>query len=329
MKAKSKKKRNNLSNLYTVIIAGGSGTRFWPLSREETPKQLLSIDGKETLIQATVKRACSTVPFERTYIVTGPGQAESIRLQLNASTGVDWDNNFIIEPEAKNTAPAIGLAAIHLKHLDPDAIMVVLPSDHIIRNKNKFRDAIMLGAKAAEENYLVTIGIKPDKPETGYGYIKSGKMIRRGVRSVKEFREKPAKDEAIRYLRAGGYFWNSGIFIWRAEAVLNEIKKHMPGLYKGLMDIDRAIGTKNLKKATNAAFPRLKSESIDYGVLEKARKVAVAPSAMKWSDVGSWHALDNVLRPDIDKNIKKGNLISIDNENSILYCGNRLVAAMG
>ncbi len=334
MNASLKKKRktkilNSGNKLFSVIIAGGSGTRFWPLSRHDTPKQLLSIDGKETLIQSTVKRVRSIVPFRHTYIVTSPAQAESIRLQLLAPTRKDWDNNFILEPEPKNTAPAIGLAAVHLKNINPEAVMIVLPSDHIIKNKNKFRSAVLLAAKAAEEGYLVTIGIKPDKPETGYGYIKSGKIIKKGIKRVKGFKEKPALDDAIEYLKAGSYYWNSGIFVWKADTVLKEMKKHMPGLYRGLMKIEKALETDKIEDVTRSVFSKLKSESIDYGILEKAEKVAVIPSEMKWSDVGSLHALDDVLPADDENNVMEGNLISIDNKNSIFYCCNRLVSAIG
>ncbi len=329
IKKETSKKHSDLSSLYAVIIAGGSGTRFWPLSRKETPKQLLIIEGKETLIQSTVSRVSSVIPYERIFIVTNSDQSESIKLQLFALTGKTWSENLIVEPVPKNTAPAIGLAAVHLKNLDPGAVMVILPSDHIIKSKQKFREAILLGARAAEKDYLVTIGVKPDKPETGYGYIKGGKMIEPGINSVKEFREKPDKDRAVSYLKAGGYYWNSGIFIWKADTLIKEMKKHMPGLYRGLVRIEKAIGTKKSAEVTSKAFSKIRPESIDYGLLEKARKVAVVPSTMKWSDVGSWHALDQVLSSDTDNNICKGNLISIDNKNSILYCGSRLVSAIG
>ncbi len=337
-----KKKRTSIraakkaGNLYSVIIAGGSGTRFWPLSRQETPKQLLSIYGKKTLIQSTALRLSSLIPPERTHIVTSSGQAESIRLQLVNMPDGPFDSKFIIEPEAKNTAPAIGLAAVYVKHIDPAAVMVVLPSDHIIRDKNKFLNAVLLGAAAADDGYLVTIGIRPDRPETGYGYIRRGRSVRKGIYAVKEFREKPDREKAERYLKTGRYYWNSGIFIWRADSILRAIEKHMPDLHKRLVRIEKSIGTGRSKTVAKSVFARLKPESIDYGVLEpasqrgeRADKVAVVPSDMKWSDVGSWHALDNVLPADSNNNIRKGNLISIDNKNSILYCGDRLVSAIG
>jgi mannose-1-phosphate guanylyltransferase/mannose-6-phosphate isomerase len=316
--------------LYSVVIAGGSGTRFWPLSRQETPKQLLNIgNNKQTLIQATVSRLNSIIPFDRTFIVTNTNQVESINMQLLSSTGFSWEKQFVIEPEAKNTAPAIGLAAVYLKHLYPDAIMVVLPSDHIIKSNKKFSASVLLGAQASEKGYLVTIGIEPDKPETGYGYIKRGEKIQRGIYTVKAFKEKPDKDTAVKYLKSGGYYWNSGIFMWRADAVLNAIKTHMPQLFRGLTKIENAMKTENLQDTIQAVFSKLKAESIDYGILEKAHKVAVVPVDMGWNDVGSWNALDQVLPLDAQDNVKKGNIVSVNNKNSILYGGERLLAAVG
>lgn len=326
---------NRGNTLYGVIIAGGSGTRFWPLSREETPKQLLSVDGRESLIQATVSRITPVIPLERIYIVTNQKQVESINFQLHASTGRGWDTNFIIEPEAKNTAPAIGLAAIYLRNLNPCAIMAVLPSDHIIRGNDKFCSALLTGAEIASQGYLVTIGIKPNTPDTGYGYIKvSSEKLE--VRSkgyncykVERFIEKPNIKTAERCVREGNYYWNSGIFIWKAEAILSAIEKYMPHLYNGLKKIEKTLGSGREEKTIRAVFPELKPESIDYGVLEKAKNVAILPVGIGWSDVGSWHALWHILHRDSNNNVKHGNVISIDNKNSILYCGKRVVGAIG
>lgn len=333
-KAKNKstlKRRSSklLNNLYAVIIAGGSGTRFWPLSRQDTPKQLLKIGGNKTLIQSTVSRISPFVTKEHTYIVTNPRHVESIGLQLTALTGTSYDNCFIVEPEAKNTAPAIGLAAVHIRNISSDAIMVVLPSDHVIRNEKKFKKTILHAMNVAGDGYLVTIGINPDKPETGYGYIKSGKKIRNAAYKVEKFKEKPDKEKAAQYLQKGNYYWNSGMFVWKAAAILDAIKECMPDLYKGLIKIGKALGTKKEEKVLKEVFSTLESESIDYGVLERAEKVAIVPADIGWSDVGSWHALDYVLPVDSDNNVKHGNIISIDNKNSILYGAERLVAAVG
>lgn len=321
---------NKLKNLYAVIVAGGSGTRFWPLSRQETPKQLLNIgNDKQTMIQATVSRVTPLVLFEHTFIVTNSSQVDSINFQLHSMTGFSWDKQFIVEPEAKNTAPAVGLAAVYLRHLNPEAVMVVLPSDHIIKNNRKFRESVFCGIRASEDGALVTIGIKPDKPETGYGYIKCGEKISQGIYRVKEFREKPDRNTALKYLRDGKYLWNSGIFIWKADTILESVRKYMPKLYNGLAKIEKAIGTNKIQEVTKTVFSKLKSESIDYGILEKAERVAIIPVDMGWSDVGSWNAIDQVMPVDADNNVKKGNVISIMNKKSILYGSGRLVAAVG
>lgn len=264
------------SRLYSVVIAGGSGTRFWPLSRQETPKQLLTIGSqKQTLIQSTISRINPLISFERTYIVTNPGQAEPINLQLLSMTGSSWDKQLIIEPEAKNTAPAIGLAALYLKQIDPEAIMVVLPSDHIIKKSRNFRNAVIQAAKISENGYLVTIGIKPDKPETGYGYIKRGIKIKQGAYTVSKFTEKPDKDKAVKYLKDGRYYWNSGIFVWRADAILKAMQKHMPSLHSGLMRIEKAFNSGKIKEITKSVFKELKPQSIDYGILEKVPGIGI------------------------------------------------------
>jgi len=323
-------KTNNqiLKNLYAVIIAGGSGTRFWPLSREDTPKQLLRIGGDKTLIQSTLLRINPLVKWKNIYVVTNSRQVESINLQLSAVTGRSCEDRFIVEPEPKNTAPAIGLAAVYIKKINPNAIMFVLPSDHLIKDRDRFSKALIEAAKVADDGYLVTIGIIPDRPETGYGYIRCGRKIRNAYK-VEEFKEKPDRERAEEYIKSGNYYWNSGIFIWKVSTIYNAIKNYMPDLYQGLKKIEKVLGTAKEKEVTRAVFSDLKSESIDYGVLEKAKKVAVIPADMGWSDVGSWHALDQILPVDGDNNVKQGNVISIDNKNSILYCSKRLVAAIG
>jgi mannose-1-phosphate guanylyltransferase/mannose-6-phosphate isomerase len=259
----SQRRKNNAGCLYAVIIAGGSGTRFWPLSREDTPKQLLSIGGGETLIQSTVSRISQIIPLEQTFIVTNPKQRESINLQLLASTGRPWDNCFIIEPEAKNTAPAIGLAAVYLKKLNPDGIMAVLPSDHVVKDSGRFCSILQSASEAASKGYLVTIGLKPDKPETGYGYIKCGEKIKDGVFIAAAFKEKPGMELARKYLKDGSYYWNSGIFVWRTDVILSAFKKYMPDLYAGLMKIEKAIGSAKEQETVSSVFSLLKPESID------------------------------------------------------------------
>jgi mannose-1-phosphate guanylyltransferase/mannose-6-phosphate isomerase len=234
--------------MYAVIMAGGSGTRFWPLSREKMPKQLLKIGGEDTLIRQTVSRVLPLIRFEDIFIVTNQSLADTISHQLSSKFERPWDRNFILEPEAKITAPAIGLAALHLERIDPESIMVVLSADHSIRKSDEFLSLLRNADEAARHDYLVTFGIKPDRPETGYGYIKAGEKIttaeNRGqsagdIRKVETFVEKPDIETAKEYLKSGRYSWNSGIFVWKTKTLLGEIEKHQPSLYNGSEDPER------------------------------------------------------------------------------------------
>src|SRR5512139_1204110 len=260
-------------SMYAVIMAGGSGTRFWPLSREKMPKQLLKIGGEDTLIQQTVDRVLPLVKQQNVFIVTNADLAVDIGMQLKSRFGGSWDRNFILEPEAKNTAPALGLSALHLNRIDPDVIMIVLSPDHAIRNVEAFRNCIATAAKAAVKDYLVTLGIKPSRPETGYGYIKRGDPCRDagadGVSRVERFVEKPDLATAQGYLASGQYCWNSGMFVWKVRTFLNEIERHMPSLHQGLLDIQKSIGSGKESETAASVFSRLEPVSIDYGVMEK------------------------------------------------------------
>jgi mannose-1-phosphate guanylyltransferase/mannose-6-phosphate isomerase len=226
-------------SVYPVIMAGGSGTRFWPLSRQLFPKQLLRIIGDETLIQQTMRRVVSGVPAERVLISTNPAQAESIKVQLG-----EWKDalrdNFVLEPEGRNTAPAIALVALELVRRDPDAIMLVVPADHVVKGQRKFDAAVSLATTLASQGFLVTFGIRPIRPETGYGYIKPDRkkvVARQGKlkgHPVGRFVEKPNAAKAAQYLKAGDYYWNSGMFVWRAATILEEIRRHQPALSHGV-----------------------------------------------------------------------------------------------
>ncbi|MFQ5456259.1 MAG: mannose-1-phosphate guanylyltransferase/mannose-6-phosphate isomerase [Nitrospirota bacterium] len=324
--------------MYAVIIAGGSGSRFWPLSREMTPKQLLKINGDETMIQQTISRIEPLIDRERTYIVTNAMQAEEIIIQMPSHKRER--KNFIIEPAAKNTAPAIGMAAIFLNHIDPDSVMVVLPADHVINRGDKFLEILKDGEEIANKGYLVTLGIKPTRPETGYGYIKTEESLTQNsklktqnstdVYLVDRFVEKPDKETAIDYINNGNYYWNSGIFIWKTSRILEEIRLQLPDLDKSLKEIDK-IGEDDIKKEDiiREIYSCIKPISIDNGIMEGADKVAVIPANIGWNDVGSWNALDEVSDRDINGNIINGNIIDIDSRDSIIYSGKRLVATIG
>jgi mannose-1-phosphate guanylyltransferase/mannose-6-phosphate isomerase len=326
--------------MFAVIMAGGSGTRFWPLSREKMPKQLLKIGAEDTLIQETVKRVLPLIKREDIFVVTNHALSDAINTQLSAKFGDTWDMNFILEPEARNTAPALGLAALHLNRIDPDGIMVVFSADHSIRKADEFLSLLRKAENAAVDNYLVTLGIKPDRPETGYGYIKAGELCygsgdkgqgsdNAGVCRVEAFVEKPNIETAREYIRQGRYYWNSGIFIWKTSALLREIEKHAPSLYKGLMEIQKNIGTDRETEVIKQVFKRLESISIDYAVMEKTDWAAVIPADIGWSDVGSWTALDDVSDRDTSGNVIAGNVIDIDSHDSIIYAEKRLVATIG
>lgn len=319
--------------MYAVIMAGGSGTRFWPLSREKMPKQLLRIGGDDTLIQETVKRVLPLIKQQDIFIVTNQGVADDINAQLISKFGGLWDRNFIIEPAAKNTAPALGLAALHLNRIKPDSIMVVLAADHSIKRTDEFLRLLTNAAEAAKHDYLVTLGIKPNRPETGYGYIKAGTGCReagiQGVCNVEAFVEKPDIETAKKYVANGGYYWNSGMFVWKTSAFLREIEKHSPLLYRGLMKIKDSIGSGKERDVVREVFSNLEPISVDYAVMEKTDRAAVIPVDIGWSDVGSWSALDEVSERDASGNIISGNVIDFGSKDSVIYAEKRLVATIG
>ncbi len=322
-----KKNRNKSSGkLYAAILAGGIGSRFWPLSRETTPKQLLKVVGDESLLKSTILRLNPLVPPERVMIVTNSRQAELIRLHLSYD-GKILSPGYVVEPFGKNTAPAIGLAAIELIKKDPGAVMAVLPADHIIGDSRAFRSALKAAHRAALDGHLVTFGIKPTAPETGYGYIKAkkgktGKIDGFEIRAVERFVEKPDIKRARAYLKAGGYFWNSGIFLWKAERILEEFKTHLPGIYGALNDIKNGMSVSD-------AYSKMDNISIDHGVLEKSGNVVVIPANFPWSDMGSWSSFSEILDPDQGGNIIKGRVVDIGSRNSIIFGCDRVVATIG
>ena len=324
----------NQPTVYPVIMAGGSGTRFWPLSRQLFPKQLLKIIGDETLIQQTMRRVVAGAPPERVMISTNPPQAESIRVQLS-----EWKDalkdNFVLEPEGRNTAPAIALVALHLIRRDPDAVMLVVPADHIVKGQKDFDAAVALAAGMAQQGLLVTFGIKPIRPETGYGYIKPDLKKVLGKRGalkgyrVGRFVEKPNAVKASQYLKAGDYYWNSGMFVWRAATILEEIRRHQPALARGIEEIARLMEANPSRAVVDEAYRALPSVSIDTGVMEKSDKAAMVQVSFKWSDVGSWGSLDEVARKDKAGNVVGGRVVDIDSRRSIVYGDRRVVATIG
>jgi len=327
-----------LNDVYAVILAGGSGTRFWPLSRETCPKQMLQIVGEDTLLRQTVKRINGLVPPENIWLVTTEDMALDIRFHLESFGELAQRFKFIKEPIGRNTAPAIGLAAIYLNHLFPQSVMIVMPSDHAIPNKEKFLSDLELAIQGAREDHLVTFGIKPSRPETGYGYIKvesTSNIGRKGLRKVECFVEKPDLETAKKYLSNGSYYWNSGIFIWKTSKILSEFKKYLPDLYKGLKGIESLLfepnqpNKPNELNKLNELYSHLEPISIDYGIMERSQDVLMVPATFQWSDLGSWSALDEIVEKDEAGNIVKGNAIDIGSQNSTIYADKRIVATIG
>lgn len=318
--------------MYIVILAGGSGTRFWPLSRATRPKQLISITGDRSMLQRTVERVLPLKP-KRILVVTNHLQAEETERQLLSYRSVPID--VISESAARNTAPAIGLAAAIIAAHDPSAVMAVLPADHFIKDEEALRDYLLFGCHAARNGYLVTLGILPSRPETGYGYIEAEIELRgEGPFPVRRFVEKPPLTEALRYLDEGNYFWNSGMFIWRADVILQEIANHMPSLHSSLMRItfnDDVWALSDLDEQIKAVYQDVENVSIDYGVMEKSSNVQVIPVEMGWSDVGSWSALPEVVEPDPDGTvcINASEHIAIDSSDCLIYADGRMVATVG
>ena len=317
-------------NRYAVIMAGGGGTRFWPLSRKNKPKQFLELDGSDNLINATLKRLGNHVPYENIFIVTGESLHDLI--EENVSKDVPREN-IIYEPEAKNTAAAIAYAAAVIRHKHGEGIMCVLPSDHHISEQENFEEVIEKAFKAAHTTRkLYTIGIKPNFCSTGYGYIKyhpeTDKIIE-GAYEVEEFIEKPSFEKAKEYCESSHFLWNSGIFIWRISTILASIERYLPKLYKGVMQIADHLENSDSHDVINEVYSRLTSISIDYGIMERSEDVWVLPADLGWSDIGSWESLALAYKSDEDNNIiVKTKHAGINSKNNIFFGENRLIATI-
>jgi len=320
-----------MDKIYAVILAGGSGTRFWPLSRETWPKQMLQIVGEDTLLRQSVRRLNGFIPLDRVLIVTTEKLGQDIKIHLNVFGKNANQIKVIKEPCGRNTAPAIGLASLYVKKIDPEALVLIMPSDHLIKKVHEFENDVRKAVEGAEKGYLVTFGIQPNKPETGYGYMKVQKESVPGLtlRKLHKFVEKPDRETAKTYLKEGNYFWNSGIFLWKVSKIMGEIERYMPDMHRGLERIEESLGTDKERETIEAVYSEMDSQSIDYGVLEKSYDVLTLPASFDWSDVGNWPALDDVLEHDAHGNIVRGNAIGLDNHNSILFGSNRLLATIG
>ncbi|AFN73261.1 Mannose-1-phosphate guanylyltransferase [Melioribacter roseus P3M-2] len=314
-------------NLYAVIMAGGVGSRFWPRSKERKPKQLLRIFGENTMIQDTVNRLDGLVKNENIYVITNKIQKMRVVEQLPQIP----QENIIDEPFGKNTAACIGLASILIKQRDPEAVTLILPSDHLIKDDDAFRKCLSTGADFAYKNKgLVTIGIKPTRPETGYGYIQfDEKEVSPDIYKVLTFAEKPNLSTAKRFIESGDFLWNAGIFVWRVDTILEEIKTYLPDLYEGLLEIEKAIGSNDFAKQLTYVYGQLKSISIDYGVMEKSKNVYLTKAEFYWNDVGSWEAVYEISEKDEDGNVLIGDIFSEYSYNSYVFSPKKFTALIG
>ena len=317
--------------LYAVILAGGVGTRLWPRSRRHKPKQLLDIASDKTMLQETFTRIEDLIPPERSFVVTNAAYASLVQEQIPRLP----IRNILVEPAGRGTAPCIGLSALHLRRLDAESVMASLNSDHVIRDAAGFRRALQAAEQMARRGYLVTLGIQPDSPHTGYGYIQQGEQIDTAcgfpIFKVKRFKEKPNLKAAQEFVASGDHLWNSGIFIWKISSLMEAMRRYMPALYEQLEAIDRALGTPREGNVMAEVWRGVQSISVDIGILEKADNVVVIPLQVGWNDVGSWAQLPDILPVDRDGNVILGaQHLGIDTTGSLIYGqGDRLIATIG
>ena len=327
-KMQKDKERLEAMKKTALIMAGGRGERFWPKSRKSLPKQFLSLtDDGRTMIQLTVERIRPLIDLEDIYISTNRAYRGLVMEQL---PGIPPEN-ILCEPVGRNTAPCIGLGAVQKAKKYEDAVMMVLPSDHLIKYNQMFLNALKDGCSIAEKGKnLVTIGITPDYPETGYGYIKFLPQQADGnAYAVDRFVEKPDMETAKEYLESEEYLWNSGMFIWKVSTILDNMKSMLPDLHQGLFNIAEAIGTDKQEMVLEKVFPELESVSIDYGVMEKAENIFILPGVFGWDDVGSWLAVERIQKSNESGNVVTGNIITINSKNNIIQGGKKLIAAVG
>lgn len=325
------------AKFYPVILAGGRGTRFWPLSRRRLAKQLLPLDGKQTMIQQTVQRLRPLAPARRLWIITNDDLRSAILRQLPRLDG----RQILAEPVGRNTAPAIGLAAFLLQRRDPDAILGLFPSDHVIADESKYRQTISHAVEiaAAGEN-IVVLGIQPNRPETGYGYIEAGKSSDENALRVRRFTEKPDLGRAREFIAAGNYFWNSGMFLWSARTLVNALREHLPKTARILEQIAESFETRKFESTFRRLYPKCENISIDYAVLEPrsakgedASNIFCLPADFGWNDLGSWTALHEHqaarLQPaDANVLVNHGSFI-LDAKGNYVYAQGKFVAAVG
>jgi len=312
--------------MYVAILAGGVGTRLWPRSRESMPKLVAD----RTMLQETVHRILPVIPPEKIYVVTGKAYESIAQAQLPELP----PENVIVEPAGRSTAPCVGLAALHIWRRDRDAVMASLHADHVIRDAGGFRQALLAAGEVAGDQALVTLGIQPTEPSTGFGYIHRGEQVGTvgdlPVFRVQRFVEKPSLPTAKEYVKSGEYYWNSGIFVWKAATILAEMKVLLPDLHDRLMQIEAAMGTPQEWEVLEEAWEAIRPVSIDVGVMERAQQVLVLPLDVGWSDVGDWATLADILPHDEDGNVvARADHVGLDTTGSLIYGSGRLIATLG
>lgn len=319
-----------MTTISTLIMAGGSGTRFWPRSREKKPKQFLKIFGNETLIQSTINRFLPLTSKENIFIISKEVQKEEIEKQ-NLTVPVE---NILFEPTGKNTLPCIGLASLIMIRQNPDGIIIVTPSDQLIDNHPLFRETIKTAIEIAEkENGFVTIGITPSKPATGFGYIEIESQLKTGndiaAYKVKQFVEKPNLETALKYVNAKTFFWNSGMFIFKSSVLWDAIKRFSPDIFAALIEIESHIGKPSFNSELNRIYSSIEEISIDYGIMEKADNVYLVKGDFVWNDLGSWEQVYELSEKDASNNATYGEVLLEDTENSCVYTSQGIIAVMG
>lgn len=324
------KDRDMANHYYALIMAGGIGTRLWPLSRQKSPKQVLPLVGERSMFGLAVERLQPLFTPEDVWVVVGQEQVDLLKAE---QTGVP-DRNYVIEPIGRGTAPAIALSAITLRQRDPLAVMAVLTADHFIGDEAGFREVLIAAGETAARDYLVTLGITPSSPSTGYGYVERGPLLMNAAGfaayRVVAFREKPDLVTARRFVVSGRHSWNSGMFVWKVERFLTELARTMPEFYQQLMSIEAALDTPDYDRVLHEVWPRVTNQTVDYGVMEKARDVAVIPAEFGWNDVGSWATLLEILESDQAGNVvRHAQHIGIDTQNTLIFGRDRLVATIG
>lgn len=321
-----------LDHTYAVIMAGGEGSRLWPLSRQARPKQMVKLGSERTLFQVAVDRISGLIPQQRIFVVTVAEQAPELRKMV---PGIP-EENYLLEPMPRGTASVVGLAAAALRARDPQAVMAIVTADHLIKNESYFHSLLGEGFRLAHDGYLVTLGIRPTFPATGYGYIQRGAALEDYdflAYEVKRFKEKPDEETARRFLVSGDHDWNSGMFLWRVDRIWEEFEQLMPELFAQLETIHRAWGTNERSEVLARIWPTIHPQTIDYGIMEKAKRVVVIPAAdLGWNDVGSWESLFEVFEPDADGNIRlDADHIGLSTTGSLIVSdrSDRLIVTLG